>query len=92
MKAFFEAQSADGPKSPLKKIGNSNIYLRKTAEHPLWRKEGKKNANENGASDGAINEKEEETKMEKENAVAVKKEPEVGKKSGRCNGARKLEM
>ena len=91
MKAFFEAQSADGPKSPLKKIGNSNIYLRKTAEHPLWRKEGKKNANENGATNGAINEKEEETKMEKENAVAVKKEPEVGKKSGRWNGARNLE-
>ena len=76
MRAFFEAKSPDAPKSPLKKIGNSNIYLRKTADHPSWCKEGKKKENENGAIK-VVDGKKEETKKEKENAVAVKQEPEV---------------
>ena len=65
--AFFEAKKNAGvkvetesdatpsdvrPESPCLMIGQSGISLRKTADHPTWRKEG----DANGDANGAVNE------------------------------------
>ena len=81
VKSFFEVSSDSEKASPLKKIGNTKLYLRKTAPHPNWRKAGEENDDGSGEQEEAMEVEEDvEVKKEeegKEKPVEVKKETEV---------------
>ena len=76
VKSFFEVSSdSDKKTSPLKRIGNTKIYLRKTALHPSWKRDGEENDDFDAEKDGDV--EVEKNAVGVDSTLTVKREIEV---------------